>query len=258
MFDLKNKNIPAVERAHRIVTTLMRAAWPMGITDLSRDLDLSKSTVHGLVHTLVNLGVLETFPKNPRLFRPASGLISIWRGALLEGALARGARPLLERFMEKHGLTALAGLFLQARVLIVEAVLAPGLGVSAYAGQMMPARASALGKVMLAALPEQRVRKVAAALAADMPVSREALLDEVDEVRAAGVALDREEYLPGVRALAAAVPGGGAHGPLAAVWTVGLSRQLDDARLSELGPEVLSLARRIGERVSAEADFFSV
>ncbi|MFH1091079.1 MAG: IclR family transcriptional regulator C-terminal domain-containing protein [Pseudomonadota bacterium] len=247
---MPNKKItPALARAQGIFYALLRSPWPMGISELARSLDIGKSTVHGLVHSLLSLGLLEKDPDSPRSFRPSDQLIQLWRQALLEGDLRRAARPLLQDFGWRHNLTALAGVFLQARVLIVEAVLAPGFSISAYPGQWVPAWAAALGKLLLADLPDKPAQALAQRMSAAGPLSKRQYLAEAARAKAWGVAVDREEYIPGVRALAAAVPPASALEPLGAVWVVGLAPALDEARLELLGPELKALAEEVGRRM---------
>lgn len=244
-----DNHVPALERAHLVFMALLSSPWPLGISELARHLDLSKSTVHGLVHTMVRLGLLEPDEPHGRGFKPSSTILDLWKEALLKGALAQAARPLLQAFTQRHELTALAGYFLHARVLVVEAVLAPGFGISAYAGQMLPVWAGALGKLLLATLPPKRSRALAPQLAAHGPLKAKAYLGEVEQARAGGVALDREEYLKGVRAMAAAVPPGRPLEPLGAVWAVGLAPALENGRLEALAVELKAVADEIGWRL---------
>ena len=244
-----DNNVPALERAHLVFMALLSSPWPLGISELARHLDLSKSTVHGLVHTMVRLGLLEQDENQGRGFKPATAILDLWTQALVKGSLAQTARPLLEAFTQRHELTSLAGYFLHGRVLVVEAVLAPGFGISAYAGQMLPVWAGALGKLLLATLPPKRARALAPQLAAYGPLKSKAYQEEVEQARASGVALDREEYLKGVRAMAAAVPPGGPLEPLGAVWAVGLAPALENGRLEALALELKAVADETGWRL---------
>ena len=244
-----DSNVPALERAHLVFMSLLSSPWPLGISELARHLDLSKSTVHGLVHTMVRLGLLEQDGPNGRGLKPAEAILDLWKEALVKGALAQTSRPLLQAFSQRHELTALAGYFLHGRVLVVQAVLGPGFGISAYAGQMLPVWAGALGKLLLATLPPKRSRALAPQLAAHGPLKARAYQMEVEQARATGVALDREEYLKGVRAMAAAVPPGGTLEPLGAVWAVGLAPALEDSRMEALALELKAVADEIGWRM---------
>lgn len=248
MFEIKNITVPALDRAYRIFATLMGSPLPLGISDLSRYLGLGKSTVHGLVHSLLALGVLEQESSGGHKFRPSRDLMSLYKEALLKGSLARASAPLLESFSERHGVTALAGVFLQARVLVVEAHVAPGFSLSAYAGQMLPATAAALGKALLAVMTPDKARRLAPRMANGGPMNTEGFLAEVDQARVSGVAFDREEYLEGVRALACTVPPVKPLDPLGAVWMVGLAPSLTEERMAALAPELRVLAREVGLR----------
>ena len=45
-------NVPAVERAMRILNAFKDSRLEYGVSDLSHALDINKSTVHGIVQTL--------------------------------------------------------------------------------------------------------------------------------------------------------------------------------------------------------------
>jgi hypothetical protein len=156
--------------------------------------------------------------------------------------LAQAAEPLLSDFSERHNLTLLAGVFLHGRVLAVAVVQAPEFSISAYPGQMVPAWAGALGKVLLAGLPPERSRTLINGMYSRGPLSQSAYQSEVLEARERGVAFDREEYLEGVRALAAPIPPKGPLDLMSAVWAVGLAPALNDQRLEALAPEIKNLA----------------
>lgn len=249
MFDTKNNFVPALVRARDVLMMVLRSPHPVGISELARELHLGKSTVHGLVHTLAGLGVLSQSPDG-RGFAPAHPLFDLWREALLKGPFAQAARPLLTQFSERHGLTTLAGHFVQSQVLIVEAVLAPGFSIAAYRGQMLPVWAAALGKTLLASLPPRRAKALAPSMAAHSPLSPADYWEEVQTTRRTGVGLDREEYLQGVRALATAVGPDQPLEPLKTIWAVGLAPALDDARLADLAIDLKTLADEIGRRTA--------
>jgi DNA-binding IclR family transcriptional regulator len=133
-------------------------------------------------------------------------------------------------------------------------VPAPGLGVSAYVGQWLPVWASALGKTLLATLPPDRTRTMAPKLAAHGSLGLTMYLADVERTRMTGVAVDREEYLPGVRALAASIPAGEPLQPLGAIWAVGLTPSLADARIETVADELRNLADEVGRRVAAGSE----
>jgi DNA-binding IclR family transcriptional regulator len=252
MFDMENKRmVPALDRAQRIFQTIMAAPHPMGISELARHLDLGKSTVHGLLHSLTALQLLDRADESDGRFKPAQLLMNLMREALLKGPVRRAASELSPDFSTAHGLTLLTVHFLSGRALIVDAAEAPGLGVSARPGTFVPSWAGALPKILLAGTNGTKRPPWGERLAEKSPLRREAFWAEVSEARKTGVALDREEYMPGIRALAAALPQGPALEPRAAVLALGLAPALGDDRLTMLSPALLVLAESVHRRAEA-------
>src|SRR5258708_21165557 len=67
---------PMVERAFRLLELLSVSEEGLTLSDLARALDMSKGSMHGLLKTLENSGVVEPsqeLPSNlgPRLYTPA-------------------------------------------------------------------------------------------------------------------------------------------------------------------------------------------
>jgi DNA-binding IclR family transcriptional regulator len=80
-------------------------------------------------------------------------------------------------------------------------------------GELFPLHCTANGKALLAALPPGQALALLPRrlprLTANTIVSRERLLAELDSIRAAGIAIDREEHTEGICAVGAAIPVGG-------------------------------------------------
>jgi DNA-binding IclR family transcriptional regulator len=179
--------VPAVDRSFRILDLLSRSPVPLGTSEVARRLRLAKSTVHGLLRSLEAVGAVEEVHRRYRLGPAVARLAAA-------AELRRRWRPVLERLAEETGETAFLGQARGGRVAILEEVLGRGAPViSGPAGRSLPATAGAVGHV-LAGRP---------------------------------VAIDRGEYLEGVNAVAAAVPGG-------LVWVAGFAARLTPDRLDEV------------------------
>jgi DNA-binding IclR family transcriptional regulator len=190
--------VTAVERSFRILELLSRSPAPLGTSEVARRLRLAKSTAHGLLRTLEQVEAVEEVRQRYRLGPAVERLAAL-------GELRRRWRPVLERMAEDAGETAFLAQPRGHRVAIVDEVLGSGAPmVSAPVGSFVPSSAGAIRKV-LAGAP---------------------------------VAEDRGEYLEGVNAVAAAVPGG-------VVVVAGFAARLDAERLPGLSR---LLARLVGER----------
>jgi DNA-binding IclR family transcriptional regulator len=160
---------------------------PLGTSEVARRLRLAKSTVHGLLRSLEAVGAVEEVHRCYRLGPAVERLAAT-------GDLRRRWRPVLHRLALETGETAFLGQARGSRVAIVDEVLGQGVPViSVAAGSSLPATAGAVGRV----LAGERV------------------------------AVDRGEYLEGVNAVAAAVPGG-------LVWVAGFAARLTPDRLDEV------------------------
>lgn len=189
--------VPAVDRSFRILDLISRSPAPLGTSEVARRLRLAKSTVHGLLRSLEAVGAVEEVHRRYRLGPAVERLAAT-------GELRRRWRHVLLRLARETGETAFLGQPRGARVAIVDEVLGQGAPViSVPAGSSVPATAGAVGRV----LAGERV------------------------------AIDRGEYLEGVNAVAAAVPGG-------LVWVAGFAARLTPGRLDE----VAALLERLRER----------
>jgi DNA-binding IclR family transcriptional regulator len=73
-------------------------------------------------------------------------------------------------------------------------------------------------------------------------------LEELERTRAQGYAIDREEYLKGVTAVAVLIYSG--HFPIAAVWVVGFTTSMGDKKLPDIISHLKSTAEQISTRLS--------
>ncbi|HEY4027296.1 MAG TPA: helix-turn-helix domain-containing protein [Candidatus Dormibacteraeota bacterium] len=179
--------VPAVDRSFRILDLLSRSPVPLGTSEVARRLRMAKSTVHGLLRSLEAVGAVEEVHRRFRLGPAVDRLAAT-------GDLRRRWRPVLVRLARETGETAFLGQARGGRVAIVDEVLGEGAPViSGPAGSYIPASAGAVGRVL----------------------------------GGARVAIDHGEYLEGVNAVAAAVPGG-------LVWVAGFASRLTPGRLEEV------------------------
>jgi DNA-binding IclR family transcriptional regulator len=193
--------VTAVERSFRILDLLSQSPTPLGTSDVARRLRLAKSTAHGLLRTLERVGAVEEVRQRYRLGPAVERLAVV-------GDLRRRWRPVLEQMAREAGETAFLAQPRGSRVAILDEVLGSGAPViSAPVGSFVPASAGAIGKVLAGA----------------------------------SLAEDRGEYLEGVNAVAAAVPGG-------VVVVAGFAARLDAGRLPALSQ---LLGRLVAEREAA-------
>jgi DNA-binding IclR family transcriptional regulator len=217
---------PAVHKAFQLLRTVAESKELLGLTELALRLGYSKSTTHGLVHALIREGALVQDPDGRKLFigsAVANLAFASWNYLKLTDA----AQPIINRVRDQIKETVFLGALINRRIMIIAAAEADEpLKISASAGTSMPIFSGAVGKVFLAKEPTEKVMALIGERGLPRYTSRsivdeKAYLNELDLVRDRGYALDDEEYLSGVRAVAVAL--NNLIGPPMAAWVVGLT-----------------------------------
>ncbi len=225
----------------------------LGIAKLADELNMSRSTTHRYASTLVALGYLEQ--DQARRYRLAPRVADMGMSVLDSMALRGKARAHLRELREQTGRTASLAVLDGDQVRYVDRLRGWRRGQHAVdldlgAGARLPAPCTAMGKVLLANLPEPEREQVVSGLkltrqGPNSITSKRALRAELEQVRAEGVALGDEELGPGVRTIAAPVIGPDGE----VVAAVGIPVPTDAFSVQELrkalGPPVTAAAKRI-------------
>lgn len=245
---------PAVDRAARILTLLAeRPGIELGVSEISRDLQLNKSTTHSIVTSLSSSGFLERDP-GTRRYRPGPVLYALADALRREPAVTTVARPALETLLREFGETVFLAVFEDDHVILVDkAESTLDLSITSPLGRRLPHSAGALGKVFHAFMPEETLR----ALLRRRPlrrftdrttVDRAAYVRELRRVRETRVSFDGEEYLEGVRGVAAPIFDERGN-VAAAVCVVGPSARLSPQDLIRIGERAREVVRASSTRL---------
>ncbi|WP_280362545.1 IclR family transcriptional regulator [Nocardia wallacei] len=225
--------IQSIERAAAVLRLLARSGR-LGVGEIAGALGLAKPTAHGILRTLRDVGFVEQDHDSGK-YRLGAALRGVGTGYLdpndLRSRAINWADGLAARTGEAVRIAARAG---GDGVVVVHHVFRPdnteqALGV----GQELPAHATALGKVLLAAdadLAARVLRGTPVALTHRTLADPDALTREIAAVRQAGWAAEIEEFRSGTAGLAAPLR---SHGGLVvgAIGVAGAVDRLCDARL---------------------------
>jgi IclR family pca regulon transcriptional regulator len=185
----------------------------LGITDIADELGMSRSTTHRYVITLVALGYLEQ--DSSHKYRLGLGVADLGMSAIQSAGLRKHARPHLEQLRRQTSLTSGLGVLEGSDALYVDRMSSFRGGhseteLSLRPGSRVPSYCTAIGKLLLAHLPEAQRRELISSLrlakrAAHTITSRRALDGELEEIRDAGFAVSDQELTASLVAIAAPV-----------------------------------------------------
>jgi len=250
MANKKRREVPSLRKALRVLKLLAKERKERGLSEIARELGISKSTLYGILSTLESEGLLT---RNPLTKRYGLGptLFELARRGLEHLEVREVARGPMRRLVARARETAFVGVLNGRRVTILDVVESEeDLKVTSPIGTRVPLLAGALGKVFLAHMEEERARELLAQKGLPRYTEKsisdlDAYLRELKRVRQEGVAFDDEEYLTGIRAVAAyietPVP------PPAALWVVGFSATLTKEKMQEIAPLIKEAAEEIAK-----------
>ena len=240
---------PSVRKAFKILHTIADSSSGLGVSELAKQLKIGKSTVHGITASLEALGVLVRDPIDKR-YNIGYTLLELGRKTYGRIEWREIARTPMERLMEKVGETVFLGIMNGDHITILDVVESHNeMKITSPPGTRLPLIAGATGKVFLSQFDEKKageiIQKVGLMKFTSKSVTDpKAFLKEVVEAKEKGYAIDDEEYLLGVRAIAAPIRFPSL--PPTAVWAVGFTSSLNDQKVETVILEIQKAGREIG------------
>ena len=228
---------PTVKKAFQILRLISDTDRGLGISELSKNLEISKSTIHGITSALEELGAVMRDPHTKR-YRLGFTLFELGRLAYSQIDLKTLARPTMEELMEKTQASVFLGILNRDHVTVLDIVESrQDLKITAPIGTTIPLFAGAVGKVFLASMAEEQTEKIIRSkgltrFTENTIVDPELYYLELKSVRKMGYAVDDEEYILGVRAVASPIMGLGQL--MSAIWVVGFKASLDEKKMKTL------------------------
>jgi len=200
---------PTVAGTFEIIDCLATETEPVSVTELAKSTRLTRGTALRVMRTLTHIGIARGVEGARYVAGPR--LMSIGLRLNRSSALGGIVRPYLEQLTELTGETSHFAIPSRDKSLIVEVCdCTNALRVASRAGTEVWIHAAATGKVFLSSMPDQTRREMCARLhyeklTPNTLTSSQSLLKHLEQVNKKGFAVDDEEYILGVRCLAAPV-----------------------------------------------------
>ncbi|WP_293576578.1 IclR family transcriptional regulator [Phaeobacter sp.] len=198
-----------VGKALAVLDQIAEAGRPVRFGEVLAASDHPKATLYRLVQTLTKQGML-AYDEVHQTYTPGLRLVRLAHAAWRQSALAPVARPFLDQLSADIGETIHLAQLDRGQVLYVDKRNAASpIEMFSQAGKIGPGYCTGVGKAMIAFLPseaqEDAIRRQAFFAHTSFTLATaDALRAELADIRAAGVAFDREEHEPGI--ICVAVP----------------------------------------------------
>jgi|HubBroStandDraft_6_1064221.scaffolds.fasta_scaffold108307_3 DNA-binding IclR family transcriptional regulator len=248
--------LPSVDRAMSLFELLANAQRGMTLSELSRKLSIPKSTTHYLLHTLVTRGYIQR-GAGGRHYLLGLRFSDVASTSPAELNLRTMATPFLRQMTTRLNLTSTATILRGAEGVIIARIESlQDTGGGAWIGRHVDLHCTAQGKALISTLTEEHLNRLFAGrelahYTSKTILSLAALKADLTRVRANGFALNDEEQVFGLRAIAVPVidPIGAV---VASVSVRGSTSQIPLSRVPQIARDVMLVARDLSQRLSGD------
>lgn len=205
----QSRHVRSVEKAIELLDHFWAAGSPMSLTELVNVTGWAKSTVHGLLSSMLDSAIVEQGPDGKyrlgyHLFELGSSASSSWNVVEL-------ARPHMAKLMKELGQSVyLARLSSSELILVGGEEPKTGFHISSEVGSRVPLHCTSQGKSILAHMPEAKAKSLLSgkgmvAQTAATLTSWQELQVQLELTRELGYAVERGEFRPGLQSVGAPI-----------------------------------------------------
>ncbi|WP_161821928.1 IclR family transcriptional regulator [Sporotomaculum syntrophicum] len=206
------KTVQAVDRALFILETLADAGEPITITEIAQKTNLTLGTAHRLLYTMIQRGFVEQNTENSK-YRLGIKAFQVGNAAIYFKDLRSIARPVMEELQQKYNETVNLATLDDSEVVYIDQVESTNMvlvRMFARTGNRGPAYCTGSGKVLLSALPQDKLENLVYNMnlkkfSNETITDPELLLKELIRVKRDGYGLDLGERDEEVRCVAAPI-----------------------------------------------------
>lgn len=245
----------ATERVADVLLLFTDGPPTLGVSRVSRELDLSKAVVHRILQSLTRRNLIAYDPAI-REYRLGPAAAALGSRALRDSDLRTAALPFLSELRDRlHETVTISAKVHGGRVYLDQVVGTHEITMSVELGRRFPLHAGSSGKCMLAHSPTDELDRVLAeeltALTPATPTSPIALRAELARIRERGYATSAGERQGDAGSIAVPVfdPGG----LIGSISVCGPRFRVTDEFVAATAPELIETADRITARLGGTA-----
>ncbi len=248
----------SLERGLAILSAFRPDRPALGISELARELGLTRSTTHRYIATLASLRYVEQ-DASTRKYRLGPRVLDLGFSMLGSLELREVAAPYLRQLTDSTGHTSNLAIRDDTDVILIDRVRGrPGryhhLEFTLHVGSRLPSYCSATGKALLAYLPRPDLDRLLDRMelvqrGPRTVTDRDTLLTELEQVRRTDIATNDEELESALRSIAAPVRSRSGQVVAAVNVAIPWSPAAMSELVTRLGPAVRATANKIAAQV---------
>lgn len=248
-------NVQSIERAFKLLDILSEYPEGIQITRLSENVGLSKSTVHRLLATLINLNYVYKDPESEK-YKLSYRIISLSRNLINNIDIIPVAKPFLEALSEEVNETIHLCIEDMGEVMYVDKIESnQTIRMFSRVGSRAPMYCTGVGKVLLAGKDPEDYQRLAEKIefvskTPNTIVNKEQLEQVVGAIREQGYGLDDIENEEGIRCIAA--PIFDSHGKVIASFSISgpttrmTMERVNNELVSKVKDTSMKISRQLG------------
>ncbi|MFV2043721.1 MAG: IclR family transcriptional regulator [Anaerolineales bacterium] len=251
----------SARRAAQVLKVLGECGMSMGVSQISRELDVSPPTVYRLLVALKAEGLVDQNPDTQK-YGISVELFALGRAAVRSMGFGERVREELSQLAQRVGETVNFGVIRRNRVIYLQSIESEKpLRAGVKVGSMLPAHVTAIGKVILAYSGSEAVEDYLEQVPLEphtpaSVVDADTLRKRLAQIKKDGFTLDDEECHVGVRAVGAPLHDGTGQ-VIAGIAITGPSTRLTDDGLPSLVSELTATARTISRQLGYFEEYSS-
>ncbi len=202
------KRVPAVRRANALLWELSDRAAPMNLSQASRAVGVLPSTCLHILRELVSARLV-SYDSNSKTYQLGSGIHDLAQSALKVNHFSELAKPRLQKIANTFNMTATATSKADDQHLALTAFANPpsSISIRVSLGGRVPLFSGASGRIFAAYgdMSEKQIRFNFNQINWVEPIAFTKWMLQVQEAKSKGYAIDQEEFMVGVSAIAVPV-----------------------------------------------------
>lgn len=244
--------LDAVAKSLQVIDLLSKYPRGLSISELTNKLGFPKSTIHRIVSTLAAYDYVSQNLESKK-YSLSLKFLSIGRVILSNFDVRNIANKHLHKLHERCNETIHLAILRNDRVIYIDKIEKPGgLSLATYIGFSTDPHAAAGGKVLLSSLSQDEVMYIyknrpLKIYGKNTITNMAQLLEELENIRKLGYAIDNEEYYEGVRCVAAPIWAGGR-----IIASISITGSIFTMTMERINQELAGMVLKTGEEISNE------